>query len=107
MKNMKEYEYVFADIHCSFTASVGIYIDSCYMLLNPLNLPDNQIKTLLEERKEVAWKDPELRKGLEKQLGANCKIYLSLVNKLNRRILMFSKKLKLRTDLKVTLRSKY
>ena len=103
MKDMKEYEYVFVDIHTSFTASMLIYKDSCYMLLGPLNLPDNQMRDLLEERKEDAWKNPELRKGLEKRLGAECETYLSLVDQLNRRILMFGKKLKLRDDLKVIL----
>ncbi|KAI9772128.1 MAG: hypothetical protein M1840_001417 [Geoglossum simile] len=100
MKNMKEYEYIFADIHTSFAASVGIYMDSCYILLNSLHLSDSQMKDLLEERNEDAWKDPQLRKDLERQLGANNEIYLSLVDKLNRRIVMFGKKLKLRDDLK-------
>jgi hypothetical protein len=107
MKNMKEYEYVFVDIHTSFTASMCIYIDSCYMLLGPLNLPNNQMRDLLEERKKDAWKDPELCKGLEKRLGDKCETYLSLVDQLNRRILMFGKKLKLRDDLKVILWWRY
>jgi len=104
---MREYEYVFADIHTSFAASVGIYIDSCYILLNSLNLSDSQMKDLLEGRKEDAWKDPQLRKALEKRLGANYEIYLSLVDKLNRRILMFGKKLKLRDDLKAIFQLRY
>lgn len=99
---MRNYEYVFKDIHTSFTASVGIYMNSCYTLLQPLNLPDNQMKDLLEERKMDVWKDPELHNRLEKRLGVNSKIYLTLIDRLNRRIKMFGKKLRLDDDLKVT-----
>ena len=101
MKNMKEYECVFNDIQISFAASVGIYMDSCYQLLSPLNLPDQQMNDLLEDRKRGAWKTPQLQKDLEQRLGPKCNIYLSLVDKLNRTILLFCKKLKLNNDLKV------
>jgi hypothetical protein len=55
---------------------------------------------LLEDRKGETWKSPELQKDLEKRLGPNCNIYLSLVDKLNTKILMFCKKLKLNDELK-------
>lgn len=97
---MKQYECVFSDIQISFSASVGIYMDSCYQLLNPLNLPDQQMNDLLEERKREAWKSPQLRKDLEKRLGPNFKTYMLLLDKLNRKILLFCKKLKLNDDLK-------
>ena len=100
MKNMKEYECVFSDIHTSFTVSVAIYTNSCYHLLSPLNLSDKQMNDLLVERKKEAWKTPQLRKDLEKRLGLSCAIYLSLIDKLNKRILLFCKKLKLNDDLK-------
>ena len=99
MKNIKEYECIFSDIRISFAASVVIYMDSCYQLLSPLNLPDQQMNDLLEERKREAWKIPQLQKDLEKRLGPKCKIYLSLVDKLNRRILLFCKKLQLNDNL--------
>jgi hypothetical protein len=102
MKNMKEYEYVFNDIHSSFAASVVIYNESCYMLLNPLNLPDDRIKELFEDRNESAWAEPTLVKALEKRLGRKSKVYLSLVDKLNRRIFLLAKKLKLSASLIVS-----
>ena len=100
---MKEYEYIFNDIHSSFAASVVIYKESCYMLLNPLSLQDNQMKDLLEDRDENAWSGATLRKSLEKRPGSNSRVYLSLVDKLNRRILLHTKKLKLSPDLRVSL----
>ncbi|KAF2464631.1 uncharacterized protein BDR25DRAFT_307145 [Lindgomyces ingoldianus] len=100
MKNMKDYEMVFSDIHTSFAASVGIYTDSCYQLLSPLNLPDRQMNELLEGRQIDAWSNSELKEALEIRLGSNCKVYLSLMDKLNRRIVMFCKKLRLNDDLK-------
>ena len=102
MKNMKEYEYIFNDIHSSFAASVVIYKESCYMLLNPLSLPNERMKELLEDRNEDAWTQTTLQKALQKRLGGNCKVYLSLVDKLNRRILLLAKKLKLSADLRVS-----
>jgi hypothetical protein len=102
MRDMKEYEYVFNDIHSSFAASVVIYTESCYMLLLPLSLPDDQVTDLLEARKENAWKQAPLRIALAKRLGANCGVYLSLVEKLNKRIMMLCKKLKLSDDLRVS-----
>ena len=100
MKNMKEYECVFSDIQTSFTASVAIYTNSCYHLLSPLNLSDQQMNDLLVQRKKETWKAPQLQKDLEKRLGSSCAIYLSLIDKLNRRILLFCKKLKLDDNLK-------
>lgn len=99
MKNMKQYECVFADINSSFAVSVGIYIESCYKLLAPLNLPDNQMKDLLlekdNEKMKRAWENAELEQKLAKRLGMNCKSYLSFVDKLNRRISKLAHKLKL------------
>jgi hypothetical protein len=100
---MKQYECVFSDIQISFAASVGIYTDSCYQLLNPLSLSDQQMNDLLEKRKSEAWKSPQLQKDLEKRLGPNFKTYLSLLNKLNGKILLFCKKLKLTDDLKASI----
>jgi hypothetical protein len=104
MKNMKEYEYIFNDIHSSFAASILIYRESCYMLLNPLSLSDSRMKELLEDRDENAWTQTLLRRALEKRLGGNCRVYLSLVDKLNRRIRLLVKKLKLSADLRVSTR---
>ncbi len=95
MKNMMQYECVFSDISVSFAASVAIFSNSCYQLLNPLNLPDQRLSELLIERKPGAWSDKQLHQELKQRLGTNCKIYLSLIEKLNKRILLFCKKLKL------------
>lgn len=99
MKNMKQYECVFADINSSFGVSVGIYIESCYKLLAPLNLPDNQMKDLLlendNEKMTRAWQNTELEQKLAKRLSMKCKSYLSFVDKLHRRIFMLARKLKL------------
>lgn len=99
MKNMKQYECIFDNINCSFAASVLIHRDSCYALLAPLNLPDDQIRDLLEEndheKMKLAWQQPELQRKLEKRLGMNYKTYVSLLDKLNRRILLLAHKLKL------------
>lgn len=99
MKNMRQYECVFADINSSFGVSVGIYIESCYKLLAPLNLPDEQMKDLLlendNEKMTCAWQNAELEQKLVKRLSMNCKSYLSFVHKLNRRILLLAHKLKL------------
>lgn len=99
MKNMQQYESVFDNINCSFAASVSIHRDSCYALLAPLNLPDDQIRNLLEEKNNEkmrqAWRDAELERKLTERLGINCKTYLSFLDKLNRRILLLAHKLKL------------
>lgn len=96
---MQQYECVFDNINCSFAASVLIHRDSCYALLAPLNLSENQIRALLEEQDSEkvreAWRDAELQKKLVKRLGMNCKTYLSFLDKLNRRILLLAHKLKL------------
>lgn len=98
---MKEYECVFSDIQTSFSASVAIYMNSCYCLLSSLHLSDEQMNDLLVQRKGEAWSTPQLQKDLEKRLGPSCAIYLLLIDKLNRRILLFGKKLKLTEGLKV------
>ena len=103
MKNMKEYECVFDDIHTCFSASVIIFQNSCSQLLRPLNLSDQETFDLLMQRSPSAWKSPGLQNDLEKRLGPNYRIYLSLISKLNRRILLFCKKLKLDDDLKACL----
>ena len=99
MKNMQQYECVFNNINCSFAASVLIHRDSCYALLAPLDLPEDQIRDLLEEKDSEkmreAWRDVELEQKLTKRLGMSCKTYLSFLDKLNRRILLLAHKLKL------------
>ncbi|ORX96345.1 hypothetical protein BCR34DRAFT_619709 [Clohesyomyces aquaticus] len=101
MKNMRDYEDVFNDIQSQFGASVSIYMNSCYQLLGPLNLPDQQVIQLLEQQPtKVNWSDKQLQRGIERRLGPNYKAYISLTEKLNKRIKLFCKKLKLNDDLK-------
>jgi hypothetical protein len=103
MKNMKGYEDVFSDIYTSFTASLMIFESSCYQLLSPLNLSDQQMSDLMVRRSTEAWKAEALQMGLEKRLGPSYRIYPLLISKLNRRILLFCTKLKLNDDLKARL----
>lgn len=108
---MQQYECIFDNINCSFAASVLMHRDSCYALLAPLNLPHDQIRDLLEEKDNEkmrqAWQDAELEQKLTKRLGTNCKIYLSFLEKLNRRILLLAHKLKLGPTFMVRCRISY
>jgi len=103
MKNMKEYEQVFDETLASFRVSVAIFVDSCYELLGPLNLPDQQMNSLLEKRSTDAWKDSQLQSDIEKRMGSNYHVYLQLLDKLYRRILLFCNKLKLNDNLQACL----
>lgn len=100
MKNMKEYACVFSDIQTSFAASVVIFQNSCYQLLGPLNLSDQQMNDLLVQRSTMAWEAPALQNDLKERLGPNYRIYPSLISKLNKRVLLLCRKLKLNDDLK-------
>lgn len=99
------YQYVFEDLHSSFLASQAIYLNSCYLLLEPLTLPDNKMQDLIgegnKEQKRVAWSDPNLHSKLQGRLGTNSVPYVSLVRQLNKRITLFAKKLGLQEDLRV------
>ncbi|PVI03052.1 hypothetical protein DM02DRAFT_521675, partial [Periconia macrospinosa] len=100
MKNTRNYAML-CNISTSLDTSVGIYKDSCYLLLGPLNLPDQQMKDLLLEPKREAWKSPQLQSDLVMRLGSSLTQYMSLINNLYKRILLFfGKKLKLNDDLK-------
>ncbi|CAI6341287.1 unnamed protein product [Periconia digitata] len=95
MKNMRNYAIVFDDYSTQLDASIGIYTNTCYELLGPLNLPDSQMKALLSERRAEAWADKDLQVALKSRLGDNHHRYASLQNKLNKRIVLFCEKLKL------------
>lgn len=97
---MKDYECVFSDIQTSFATSAMIFKNSCYQLLYPLNLSNQQMKDLLVQRSTEAWKAPALQNDLEKRLGPNYRIYPSLIRNLNKRIILLCKKLKLDNDFK-------
>jgi hypothetical protein len=101
MKTMRDFECVFDDFHTQLETSVAIYMNSCYQLLGPLNLPDDQLSELLGHPKKEAWSDPNLRAALENRLGNNYKVYVSAVEKLNKRISLFCRKLKLDDNMKV------
>src|SRR5688572_29586165 len=102
MKNMRDFECVFDDFHSQLEVSVGIYLNSCYQLLGPLNLPDHQLIELLDMRKKEAWSDPKLQVAIEKRLGDNYKRYIAAVKNLDKRVSLFCRKLKLRDDLKAS-----
>ncbi|KAF8535326.1 hypothetical protein BDD12DRAFT_893263 [Trichophaea hybrida] len=48
IKNMKNYESIFENLHTSFVTGLSIYRHSCEELLSPLMLPDNKFHELLE-----------------------------------------------------------
>jgi hypothetical protein len=75
--------------------SVGIYINTCFKLLGPLDLPDGQMSALLSEQKAEAWSDKTLQAALKTRLGEHHQRYVSLNNKLNKRILLLCQKLRL------------
>ncbi|KAF8246380.1 hypothetical protein K440DRAFT_366847 [Wilcoxina mikolae CBS 423.85] len=95
IKNMKDYESIFENLHTSFVTGLSIYRHSCEELLSPLMLPDNKFHELLENSDRNAWEDEELGKSLCERLGADYLPYKSSVKKLNKKIILFSKKLKL------------
>lgn len=97
---MRGYECVFDEFHSQLRVSVAIYMSSCYQLLRSLNLPDDKISELLEQRKKEAWSDPKLQKAIEIRLGDNYETYVSAVKYLDKRITLFGRKLKLDDDLK-------
>jgi hypothetical protein len=99
MKNAREYKCIFSDFQIYFAASLMIYMDSCYHLLSPLNLPNDQMNDLLVERQIVAWTNTELQQYFKKRLGPRYNIYVLLVMKLHRRIFLFCRKLQLNNDL--------
>jgi hypothetical protein len=70
-------------------------MNTCYELLEPLNLPDSQMTALLSERQAEAWSDADLQTALKIRLGENHRRYASLQDKLNKRILLLCQKLKL------------
>lgn len=84
-----------ADLWSQLQASIGIYKNTCYELLGPLNLPDSQMIALLDERQAEAWSDADLQTALKVRLGDNYEIYASLQSHLNKRIQVFCKKLSL------------
>jgi hypothetical protein len=99
---MKGYEYVFDDFHTQLELSVGIYTNSCYQLLGPLNLPDHQMHDLLVDRNVEAWSDFDLQKAISIRLGDNYKTYVAAVRQLDKRISLLCRKLKLDAQMKAS-----
>ncbi|KAH0543123.1 hypothetical protein FGG08_002549 [Glutinoglossum americanum] len=97
---MKDYESVFENLHTSFITGLSIYRDSCEQLLSPLMLPDNKFYELLEKPEGNAWKDAELGESLHERLGSDYGPYRSSIKQLNKKIILFSKKLKLDDDMR-------
>ncbi|KAL7935836.1 hypothetical protein V8C35DRAFT_298350 [Trichoderma chlorosporum] len=100
IRRMKKYEHVYTHLHLSFSLSLALYRESCTCLLQQLELGHQQEKDLVYTPKREQWAAPQLQTALEKRLGENHELYLSAVRSLNRRILSFSKKLRLRDDFK-------
>lgn len=101
MKNIWEYENIFENLHSSLVTSLFIYKHSCEQLLNPMTLPDSKLYELLEEPTGNAWQDPELNDGLRKRLGSTYSPYKTSIKQLNKKVILFGKKLKLDEHLRV------
>lgn len=101
MKSMIAYEYIFEDFRTQLEMSVGIYMNSCYHLLGPLDLTDDKMNDLLENRNAQAWSDPDLQNAIANRLGDNYERYVSAVKNLDKRISLFCRKLKLDDQMKV------
>ncbi|KAI5805713.1 hypothetical protein EDC01DRAFT_609846 [Geopyxis carbonaria] len=99
IENMAKYETVYENLLISFGTGLSIYRSSCETLLGPLELPEAQLRNLLEEPEGVAWEDEELSERIRERLGISYKPYKSAVQHLDRKIKIFSKKLKLKDDM--------
>jgi hypothetical protein len=102
MRNVKEFEYILDDFHNQLKLSVVICMDSCYQLLGSLNLPADQLNALLVQQKKDAWSDKTLQKAIGSKLGANYNTYRSAVEKLEEKIALLCRKLKLDEDFKAS-----
>jgi hypothetical protein len=79
LKNMRDFECIFDDFLTQLEVSVGIYTNSCFELVGPLNLPDDEISSLFDHRRREAWAEPKLQQAIEERLGDNYKRYVSAV----------------------------
>ncbi|KAF8249178.1 hypothetical protein K440DRAFT_622544 [Wilcoxina mikolae CBS 423.85] len=99
MNDMREYESVFENLLTAFNTGLAIYRNSCEELLSPLLLPDNKFNDLLENRSD-AWEDSELEMSLKERLGRDYQTYKHAVGRLDKKIILFGKKLKLGKDMR-------
>ncbi|KAF2490602.1 hypothetical protein BU16DRAFT_518033 [Lophium mytilinum] len=100
IKSMKKYEGVFDDLHVSLITSLSIYRNSCEELLGPLALPDSQLYELLEKIDGSAWEDVGLSERLRERLGSNYLPFRTSVKQLNKRVVLFGQKLRLKQNFK-------
>lgn len=98
---MWDYESIFENLHVSLVTILCIYRHSCEQLLSPLMLPESKRYELLEKPTGNAWQDAELDDSLHKRLGVSYGPYKASVKQLNKKIILFGKKLKLGEDLRV------
>jgi hypothetical protein len=102
IKAIMDYESVFENLRTSFITELSIYRESCEALLRPLMLPDSQLKKLLADDPVVeAWKDVKIDNGIREHLKQDYETYDQCVRRLNKRIHLMARKLKLDKDLKV------
>lgn len=99
IKGMREYETVFIDSQSRLILSIAIVQQSCKELLR--DLPNKQVSDLLDRRK--GWDDPKLAEvgTLQRRLGERSALYRISIVRLNGRVDLLRKKLKLREDLTV------
>ncbi|MCJ1467892.1 hypothetical protein MMC07_006517 [Pseudocyphellaria aurata] len=100
IKYINGYDTVFDTIHISFVASLSIYMNSCETLLSPLIPLDNELHELLEKHDARAWENVELGKSLRERLGQNYNPYVALVKLVNKKIVLFGRKLRLGDEMK-------
>lgn len=101
IENMRGYATEITDLYSSFITNHARYRHSCELLLSPLMLPDSKVLELLESGDEKAWQDPEIRENLKNRLGRDYHAYILSVEKLNGKLVKFSKKLGLDNDMTV------
>lgn len=96
IKGMRDYETVFIDSQSRLILSIAIVQQSCKELLR--DLPNKQVSDLLDRRK--GWDDTEVG-TLQRRLGERSELYRISIVRLNGRVDLLRKKLKLREDLTV------
>ena len=101
IESMRDYETEFTDLYSSFILHYSRYKNSCELLLGPLILSGSKLRELLESGYGNAWQDEEFCEGLRKRLGCGFCAYKLNVEKLDRKVVRFSKKLGLGENMAV------
>jgi hypothetical protein len=102
IKSMQRYEAVFEYLRVSFVTSRTIYRNALEELLSPLALSDSQLYMLSEETDQSAWEEPKLASSIEGRLSHSYSPFKSSVKQLNKKVLLFGRKLQLENGFRVS-----